>query len=294
MLAERVRNKCGQYRICPAPGNSTKGRFRPKSEFRPRSKIVRHACNMRATRVPYACHMRAKKPATRGRLARKHFSPGAHPAAETFSCLHAAMLNVSSSYERKHGSARSHIFTSVKTRRVKHVKLETNYKQKEKQSVAKLTRRPQFLQSTLAQLSSVQDGSAQLGSVKVGSTQLFASGSAQLPLCKLALHESARRNVLLHELRRAISHESGLRKLHCSRLLRASCSLQAAARKCSAQVALRKCSEQVALRQCVAPVAPCKRFAHVLCASWSVQVALRTCFAQVLCASGAAQVALRN
>ena len=87
------------------------------------------------------------------------------------------------------------------------------------------------------------------------------------------------------ELRRAISHESGLRKLHCSRLLRASCSLQAAARKCSVQVALRKCSEQVALRKCSAPVAPRKRFAHVLCASWSVQVALR-----LLCASCSAQV----
>ena len=66
------------------------------------------------------------------------------------------------------------------------VQLETNYKQKEKQSIAKLTRRPQFLQSTLAQLSSVQDGSVQLGSVKVGSTQatfrgwLCATGSVQV------------------------------------------------------------------------------------------------------------------
>ena len=189
------------------------------------------------------------------------------------------MLNVyghmrapSSCYERKHGSARSHIFTSVKTRRLKLAKLETNYKQKEKQSIAKLTRRPQFLQSTLAQLSSVQDGSAQLGSVKVCSTQAtFASGSAKLALCKLAL--------------RAISHESGLRKLHCSRLLRASCSLQAAARKCSVQVALRKCSEQVALRKCSAPVAPRKRFAHVLCASWSVQVLpeLWECTSRAIC-----------
>ena len=60
---------------------------------------------------------------------------------------------------------------------------------------------------------------------------------------------------------------------------RASCSLHAAARKCSVQVALRKCSEQVALRKCSAPVAPCERFAHVLCASWSVQVA--SCSVQV-------------
>ena len=190
----------------------------------------------------------------RGRLARKHFSPGAHPAAETPFCIAAASVSArgdaqcvwshesssSSSYERKHGSARSHIFTSVKTTRVKLVKLETNYKQKEKQPIAKLTYRPQFLQSTLAQLSSVQDGSAQLGSVKVGSTQatfrewLCATGSVQVGSARACSAQCA-----LHELRRAISHESGLRKLRCSRLLRSSCSLQAAARKCFVQVALR-------------------------------------------------------
>ena len=105
------------------------------------------------------------------------------------------------------------------------------------------------------------------------------------------------------ELRRAISHESGLRKLQCSRLLRASCSVQ---------VALRKCSEQVALRKCSAPVAPRKRFAHVIYPSWSAQVALRQllrasalrmCSVQVglcklLCASAlchwSVQVALRK
>ena len=101
---------------------------------------------------------------TRGRLARMHFSPGAHPAAETpfyiaaasvsargdAQCVWSHESSISSSYERKHGSARSHIFTSVKTRRVKLVKLETNYRQKDKQSIAKLTRRPQFLQSNLA------------------------------------------------------------------------------------------------------------------------------------------------
>ena len=69
--------------------------------------------------------------------------------------------------------------------------------------------------------------------------------------------------------------------------------LHAAARKCSVQVALRKCSEQVALRKCSAPVAPRKHFAHVLCASWSVQVALH----QLLRASAlrmcSVQVALR-
>ena len=210
-------------------------------------------------------------------------------------CVWSHESSSSSSYKRKHGSARSHIFTSVKTRKVKLVKLKTNYKQKEKQSIAKLTRRPQFLKSTLAQLSSVQDGSAQLGSVKVGSTQatfrewLCATGSVQVGSARVCSAQCA-----LHELRRAISHESGLRKLHCSRLLRASCSLHAAARKCSAQVALRKCSEQVALRKCSAPVAPCKRFAHVLCASWSAQVALRKCFVQVLCAIRRAHVALRK
>ena len=210
-------------------------------------------------------------------------------------CVWSHESSISSSYERKHGSAGSHIFTSVKTRRVKLVKLQTNYKQREKQSIAKLTRRPQFLQSTLAQLSSVQDGSAQLGSVKVGSTQatfrewLCATRSLQVGPARVCSAQCA-----LHELRRAISHASGLRELHCSRLLRASCSLQPAARKCSVQVALRKCSEQVALRKCSAPVALRKRFAHVLCASYSVQVALRKCFVQVLCASCSAQVALRK
>ena len=233
---------------------------------------------------------------TRGRLARKHFSPGDPAAGTPFyiaaasvsargdaQCVWSHESSISSSYEKKHGSARSHIFTSV---RVKLVKLETNYKQKKKQSIAKLTRRPQFLQSTLAQLSSVQDGSAQLGAVKVGSTQatfrewLCATGSVQVGAARVCSAQCA-----LHELRRAISHESGLRKLHCSRLLRASCSLQAAARKRSMQVALRKCSEQVALRKCSAPVAPLRMcsvqvgLCKLLCASalrkCSVQVALR-------------------
>ena len=227
-------------------------------------------------------------------MARKHFSPGAHPAAETpfyiaaasvsargdAQCVWSHESSISSSYERKHGSARSHIFTSVKTRRVKLVKLETNYKQKEKQSIAKLTRRPQFLQSTLAQLSSAQDGSAQLGSVKVGSTQatfrewLCATGSVQVGSARVCSAQCA-----LHELRRAISHESGLRKLHRSRLLRASSSLQAAARKRSMQVALRKCSEQVALRKLV-------------CASCSPQVLCASALCKLLCASCSAQVAL--
>ena len=262
---------------------------------------------------------------TRGRLARKHFSPGAHPAAETpfyiaaasvsargdAQCVWSHESSISSSYKRKHGSARPHIFTSVKTRRVKLVKLETKYKQKEKQTIAKLTRRPQFLQSTLAQLSSVQDGSAQLGSVKVGSTQatfrewLCATGSVQVGSARICSAQCA-----LHELRRAISHESGLRKLHCSRLLRASCSLQAAASCCTllhasalckllcasalskllCASALRQLLRASALRMCSVQVGLCK----LLCASalckCSVQVALR----KLLCASDSAQAALRK
>ena len=221
---------------------------------------------------------------TRGRLARKHFSPGAHPSLRRAcpradaQCVWSHESSISSSYERKRGSARSHIFTSVKTRRVKLVKLETNSKQKEKQSIAKLARRPQFLQSTVAQLSSAQDGSAQLGSVKVGSTQatfrewLCATGSVQVGSARVCSAQCA-----LHELRRVISHESGLRKLHRSRLLRASSSLQAAARKRSMQVALRKCSEQVALRKLV-------------CASCSPQVLCASALCKLLCASCSEQV----
>ena len=109
---------------------------------------------------------------------------------------------------------------------------------------------------------------------------------AQVALCKLlrasALCKfcaSALRQLLRASALRMCSAQVGLCKLLCA---------------CSVQVALRKCSEQVALRKGSAPVAPCKRFAHVLCASWSVQVALRKCFVQLLCASCSAQVALRT
>ena len=210
-------------------------------------------------------------------------------------CVWSHESSISSSYERKHGSARSHIFTSVKTRRVKLVKLETNYKQKEKQSIAQLTRRPQFLQSTLAQLSSVQDGSAQLGSAKVGSTQatfrewLCATGSVQVGPARVCSAQCA-----LHELRRAISHESGLRKLHCSRLLHASalCKLLCASALSNllCASALRQLLRASALRMSSVQVGLCK----LLCASalckCSVQVALR----KLLCASDSAQVALRK
>ena len=196
-------------------------------------------------------------------------------------CVWSHESSISSSYERKHGSARSHIFTSVKTRRVKLVKLETNYKQKEEQSIAKLTRRPQFLQSTLAQLSSVQDASAQLGSVKVGSTQatfrewLCATGSvqvgarlltkvvcascivpgccAQVPLCKL-LHASALCKLLC---------ASALSKLPC-----ASCSVQALCACALCKLVCASCSPQV-----LCASALCK----LLCASCSAQVALSKC-----------------
>ena len=210
-------------------------------------------------------------------------------------CVWSHESSISSSYERKHGSARSHIFTSVKTRRVKLVKLETNYKQKEEQSIAKLTRRPQFLQSTLAQLSSVQDGSAQLGSVKVGSTQatfrewLCATGSVQG-------RESARRNVLCTNCAARIFltkvvcascivpgccaqvplckllHASALCKLLCasalSKLLCASCSVQALCACALCKLVCASCSSQV-----LCASALCK----LLCASCSAQVALSKC-----------------
>ena len=215
-------------------------------------------------------------------MVRKRLSPGAHPTAETpfhiaaasvsargdAQCVWSHESSISSSYERKHGSARSHIFTSVKTRRVKLVKLGTNYKQMEKQSIAKLTRRPQFLQSTLAQLSSVQDGSAQLGSVKVGSTQstfcqwLCATGSVQVGSARVCSAQCA-----LHELRRAI-----LTKMVC-----ASCIVPG----CCAQVALCKLLHASAL---------CK----LLCASCSAQVLCAIALCKLLCASCSAQVTLRK
>ena len=199
-------------------------------------------------------------------------------------CVSSHQSSISSSYERKHGSARSHIFTSVKTRRVKLEKLETNYKQKKRQSIAKLTRQPQFLQRTLAQLSSVPDGSAQLGSVKVGSTQatfrewLCATGSVQVGSARVC----PAHNVLCTNCAARI-----LRKGVC-----ASCSVPG----CCAQVALCKllhasalckllCASALSklLCKCSAPVAPRMRMR-------SVQVALR----KLLCASDSAQVALRK
>ena len=250
-------------------------------------------------------------------MARKHFSPGAHPAAETPFYIAAASVSargdgqcvwshessISSSYERKHGSARSHIFTSVKTRRVKLVKLETNYTQKEKQSIAKLTRRPQFLQSTLAQLSSVQDGSAQLGSVKVGSREWLS----QLALCKLALHESARLNVLCTNCAARFitkvvcascivpgccAQVALCKLLHASALCKLLCASALSKLLCAS--ALRRLLRASALRMCSVQVGLCK----LVCASCSAQVlcasALCKFLRKLLCASDSAQVALRK
>ena len=119
---------------------------------------------------------------------------------------------------------------------------------------------------------------------------------AQVALCKL-LRASALCKLLCASALSKLLCASALRQLLRASALRM-CSAQVGLCKllcaCSVQVALRKCSEQVALRKGSAPVAPCKRFAHVLCASWSVQVALRKCFVQLLCASCSTQVTLRK
>ena len=190
-------------------------------------------------------------------------------------CVWSHQSSISSSYERKHGSARSPIFTSVKTRRVKLVKLETNYKQKEK-SIEKLTRRPQFLQGTLAQLSSVQDGFAQLGSVKVGSTQatfrewLCATGSAQVGSARVC----SAHNVLCTNCAARF-----LTKVVC-----ASCIVPG----CCAQVALCKLLHASALCKLLCASALSK----LLCAS-ALRQLLRACacaLCKLVCASCSAQV----
>ena len=142
-------------------------------------------------------------PQTRGRLARKHFSTGAHPAAETPFYIAAASVS--------------------------------------------------------------------------------ARGDAQ---CVWSHESSISSSYFPLELRRAT-------KMVCASCIVPGCCVQVALCKLL-HAAARKCSVQVALRKCSAPVAPRKRFAHVLCASWSVQVALRKCFMQLLCASCSAQVALRK
>ena len=254
-------------------------------------------------------------------MARKHFSPGAHPAAETpfyiaaasvsargdAQCVWSHQSSISSSYERKHGSARTHIFTSGKTRRVKLVKLETNYKQKEKQSIAKLTRRPQFLQSTLAQLSSVQDGSAQLGPVKVGSTQatfrewLCAActepvGSARVCSAHNVLCTNCAARILTKVVCAScivpgccaqvalckLLHASALRKLlHASALCKLLCASALSKLLCAS--ALRQLPRACACALC-----------KLVCASCSAQVLRASALCKLLCASCSAQVTLRK
>ena len=75
----------------------------------------------------------------------------------------------------------------------------------------------------------------------IAAASVSARGDAQ---CVWSHESSISSSYFPLELRRAISHESGLRKLHCSRLLRASYSLQAAARCCT-QVLCASCSAQV-------------------------------------------------
>ena len=236
------------------------------------------------------------------------FSPGAHPAAETpfyiaaasvsargdAQCVWSHESSISSSYEKKHGSARSHIFTSVKTRRVKLVKLETNCKQKEKQSIAKLTRRPQFLQSTLAQLSSVLCESwvyASYFSRVALRNWLCASWFCTSLLGAMCFARTAPRDFSRKWSAQAALFQAAARKLLC-KLLHASalCKLLCASAlsKLLCASALRQLLRASALRMCSVQVGLCK----LLCASalckCSVQVALR----KLLCASDSAQVAL--
>ena len=194
----------------------------------------------------------------RGRLARKHFSTGAHPAAETPFYIAAASVSARGDAQcvwSHESSISSSYFPLELCRAISH-------------------------ESGLRCI--VPGCCAQVALCKL----LHAAArkrSMQVALRKCSAPVAPRKR-FAHVLCASCSAQVAPRQL-----LRAS-----ALRMCSVQVALRKCSEQVALRKCSAPVAPCKRFAHVLCASWSVQVALRKCFVQLLCASCSAQVALRK
>ena len=148
----------------------------------------------------------------------------------------------------------------------------------------------------------MQDGSAQLGTVKVGSTQatfrdwLCATSSVQV-----ALHESARRNVLCTNcaarfLTKVVCASCSVpgcwaqvalcKLLHASALCKLLCASALSKLLCAS--ALRQLVRASALRMCSVQVGLCK----LLCASalckCSVQVALR----KLLCASDSAQVAL--
>ena len=185
---------------------------------------------------------------TRGQLARKHFSTGAHPAAETPFYIAAASV-----------SARGTLSVYGHMRAPSH--------------------HPTFLSNCAVRFLT-----------KVVCANCIVPGCcAQVALCKL-LHASAlRKQVALRKCSAPVAPRKRFAHVLC-----ASWSVQAALRQLLRASALLMCSVQVALRKCSAPVAPCKRFAHVLCASWSVQVALRKCFVQLLCASCSAQVALRK
>ena len=164
---------------------------------------------------------------TRGRLARKHFSTGAHPAAETPFYIPAASVSARGDAQcvwSHESSISSSYFPLERRRAISH-------------------------ESGLRKLHALRMCSVQVGLCK----WLCASCSVQA-LCACAL--------------RKLLCTSALSKLLC-----ASCSVQAlcacalcklVCASCSAQVALRNCSVQVALRK-------------LLCASDSAQVALRKC-----------------
>ena len=174
----------------------------------------------------------------------------------------------------------------------------------------------------------------------IAAASVSARGDAQ---CVWSHESSISSSYFPLELRRAISHESGLRKLHCSRLLRASCSLQAAARKpqstcaeqlaqtnlhrahaqsaCTEQLAQSPCAEQLAQSTCAEQLAQSRRRAtctdqlaqskcakrlrgatgaeHLRRATCSEHLRRATCtepiaLCKLLCASCSAQVTLRK
>ena len=112
---------------------------------------------------------------------------------------------------------------------------------------------------------------------------LFASGSAQLALCKLALHESARHTVLFTNCAARF-----LTKVVCASCI--VCSAQVLCASCSVQALCACALCKLVCASCSAQVLCASALCKLLCASCSVQVALR----KLLCASDSAQVALRK
>ena len=121
----------------------------------------------------------------------------------------------------------------------------------------------------------------------IAAASVSARGDAQ---CAWSHESSISSSYFPLELRRAISDESGLRKLHCSRLLRASalCKLLCASalRKLLCASALRQLLRASALRMCSVQVGLCK----LLCASCSVQALCACALCKLVCASCSAQV----